>query len=60
MSGVINTSTENKNANYLLKNLEDARVGEGFTLPTIATSSVAGSFIGAVVVDGGVLKRVVA
>jgi len=59
MSGNLDISTANKNANYVLTKVEEARVGEGFSLPTIATGSVAGSFVGAVVLNAGVLKVVV-
>lgn len=67
-SGDVNFSSANENANYLLTKVEEvrveveeARVGEGFTFPTIATGSVAGSFVGAVTVDAsGNLRRVIA
>jgi len=66
MSGNLNISSANLNANYVLtkveearSDLDDAKVGEGFSLPTIATGLVAGSFVGAVVLNAGVLKVVV-
>jgi hypothetical protein len=62
MSGNLNISTDNKNANYVLTKVEEARVGEGFSLPTLSKGGTAFSALpdGVIVLDGGVLKSLVA
>lgn len=60
-SGDVNFSTANENANYLLTKVEEARVGEGYSLPTLSKAATAFSALpnGVLVLDSGVLKSLV-